>query len=47
MVGDPEFDWLHETTPQAGLANGVQELPRGKMLGGTSVSFDTMQLQVA
>jgi len=36
MVGDPEFDWLHETTPQAGLANGVQELPRGKMLGGTS-----------
>jgi len=42
VAGDPQFDWMLMTTPQAGLANAVHLVPRGKVLGGTSVSWDTM-----
>ena len=38
IAGDPQFDWLHMATPQPGLGNGTQLLPRAKALGGTSVS---------
>ena len=35
-IGNPAFDWIYITTPQANLYNATFSEPRGKMLGGTS-----------
>ena len=36
LVGNDDFDWKFETTPQQGLDGRVLPWPRGKVLGGTS-----------
>ncbi|KAG8686284.1 hypothetical protein FRC08_012646 [Ceratobasidium sp. 394] len=36
-LGDPEFDWMLETVPQASVDGRRIPLPRGKTLGGTSI----------
>ncbi|WP_158969777.1 GMC family oxidoreductase [Chachezhania sediminis] len=33
---NPRTDWIHQTTPQDGLADRVIPIPRGKGLGGSS-----------
>ncbi|KAJ8094422.1 hypothetical protein PM082_010856 [Marasmius tenuissimus] len=35
-LGDPEYDWVFQSTPQAAVNNRTIELARGKILGGTS-----------
>ncbi|KAF8602842.1 alcohol oxidase [Ceratobasidium sp. AG-I] len=34
--GNPQYDWLFESTPQPQLNNRVVDMPRGKVLGGCS-----------
>ncbi|KAG9126296.1 hypothetical protein FRC07_004034 [Ceratobasidium sp. 392] len=36
-LGDPDFDWVLKTVPQASVDGRRIPLPRGKTLGGTSV----------
>ncbi|KAG9103328.1 hypothetical protein FRC06_011384 [Ceratobasidium sp. 370] len=36
-LGDPEFDWMLKTVPQASVDGRRIPLPRGKTLGGTSI----------
>jgi len=40
---DPKYDWLLKTAPQPHINNREVALPRGKVLGGTSVSFSFRQ----
>ncbi|OSD07663.1 GMC oxidoreductase [Trametes coccinea BRFM310] len=35
-IGNPSYDWLFSSTPQAGLGGRVISVPRGKMVGGSS-----------
>ncbi|KAI1442990.1 hypothetical protein F5Y02DRAFT_420428 [Annulohypoxylon stygium] len=35
-IQNTEYDWQFQTTPQPGLDTGVQPVPRGKVIGGTS-----------
>ncbi|KAL0581594.1 hypothetical protein V5O48_000410 [Marasmius crinis-equi] len=35
-IGDPEYDWVFQSTPQTAVNNRTIELARGKILGGTS-----------
>lgn len=36
MLGNPEYDWMLTTAPQAGTKGLVHQMPRGKVLGGSS-----------
>ncbi|CCO35528.1 Choline dehydrogenase Short=CDH [Rhizoctonia solani AG-1 IB] len=36
IYGNPKYDWLFKTVPQANVNNRVLNLPRGKVLGGSS-----------
>lgn len=36
MLGNKEYDWVHQTVPQKGDSNKVHHIPRGKLLGGSS-----------
>ncbi|KAE9364456.1 GMC oxidoreductase [Stipitochalara longipes BDJ] len=40
-VGNPEYDWLHRTTPQEGFSGRVYDYSRGKGLGGSgAINFE-------
>ncbi|KAI9926160.1 hypothetical protein ASPWEDRAFT_115539 [Aspergillus wentii DTO 134E9] len=36
LLHNPEYDWVYESTPQAGTNNTVHHIARGKLLGGSS-----------
>ncbi|KEF59691.1 uncharacterized protein A1O9_04537 [Exophiala aquamarina CBS 119918] len=36
MLGNKEYDWAYDTVPQVGNKNKVHQVPRGKLLGGSS-----------
>ncbi|KAG8678907.1 hypothetical protein FRC08_017388, partial [Ceratobasidium sp. 394] len=36
MQGNPKYDWMFKSTPQPNLNNRIIDLPRGKVLGGSS-----------
>ncbi|KAG8785534.1 hypothetical protein FRC12_017462 [Ceratobasidium sp. 428] len=36
MQGNPKYDWMFKSTPQPNLNGRIVDLPRGKVLGGSS-----------
>ena len=44
LAKDPRYNWLYQSVPQAGTDSRQIPIPRGKVLGGSSVSYTHLTL---